>query len=45
MRAGRSRMWLKAILTIAALLVLLALVVAIAIRALRVFVRSLWPHS
>ena len=38
-------MWLKVVLGIAALLLVLALVARVAIRALRNFVRSVWPHS
>jgi len=40
-----DRMWLIILGTIAALLVLLAAVVIVSIRALRKFVRSVWPHS
>ena len=38
-------MWLTIVGTIAALLVFLAVFVMVSIRALRKFVRSVWPHS
>ena len=40
-----ARMWLTILGAIAALLVLIAVVVMVSIRALRKFVRSVWPHS
>ena len=38
-------MFLNVVLSIAALLALLGLFVMVAVRALRKFVRSFWPHS
>ena len=40
-----ARMWFIILGTIAALLVLIAVLVMVSIRALRKFVRSVWPHS
>jgi hypothetical protein len=38
-------MWLKVALGIAALVLVVGLLARVAIRALRHFVRSVWPHS